>query len=129
MKFNAETLKEIYDLEKMNFIKSYISFNLKEAVKYGIENGVDNENNWLKIINVEFLNKPIYVDCLASNIARMIYLELQPGIDVCNNEMLQERLQDRISEIDLARRVLNHHTFAYRDYLTACAEDEKKLSR
>ncbi|MBE6154314.1 MAG: hypothetical protein E7163_01895 [Firmicutes bacterium] len=129
MKFNPETLREVYDLEKMNFIKSYVSLNLKGAVKYGMEKGLDNAGNWLKIINFEFLNKPIYVDCLASSIARMIYNELQPGIDICNNEMLQERLQQRISERDLAERVLKYHTIAYRDYLDACAENENKLSR
>jgi len=129
MKFNTETLREIYDLEKMNFIKSFVSLNLKGAVKYGIENGLDNSGNWLRIIDVEFLNKPIYVDCLATGIARMIYIELQPGIDVYNNEMLQERLQQRVNENDLVTRILNHHAVAYRDYLDVCAENEEKLSR
>ena len=129
MEFNPETLREIYDLDKMNFIKSYVSLNLKEAVKYGIEKGMDNSGNWLKIINAEFLNKPIYVDCLAASIAKMFYLELQPGIDICNNEMLQERLQNRLSDSDLVRRVLDFHPHAYRDYLAICNENEKKLSR
>ena len=129
MKFDENTLREVYDLEKLNIIKSFVSLNLKEAVKYGIENGLDNARGWLKIIDTEFLIKPIYVDCLSASIARMIYIELQPGLEVVNNEGLQEKLQNRIAIQDLARRVLYHHSLAYANYVESRNKDEKKLSR